>query len=149
MHELLAELGLELFHSLPRGRPRLRRRRTARRTATTATTLRSGGVRRAPTTTAVAKLDALAAELDPEAPWEHPRAAELDALSFEQWLAAEVDDTLARDLLRAFMAGGYMTKPATTFSLLGALATVAGAAASRTCSSPTSASTRASSAARS
>ncbi len=48
-------------------------------------------------------------------------------LSFEQWLAAEVDDTLARDLLRAFMAGGYMTKPADTFSVLSALATVAGA----------------------
>ncbi len=73
------------------------------------------------------KLDALAAELDPEAPWAHPRATELDAISFEQWLAAEVDDTLARDLLRAFMAGGYMTKPAETFSLLGALATVSGA----------------------
>ncbi len=76
---------------------------------------------------AVAKLDAVVAELDPEAPWEHPRAAELDAISFEQWLQAEVTDTLARDLLRAFMAGGYMTKPATTFSVLGALATIAGA----------------------
>ena len=76
---------------------------------------------------AVAKLDALVAELDPEAPWEHPRAAELDAITFEQWLAAEVDDTLARDLLRAFMAGGYMTKPADIFSVLSALATVAGA----------------------
>ena len=41
--------------------------------------------------------------------------------------AAEVDDTLARDLLRAFMAGGYMTKPADTFSVLSALGTVAGA----------------------
>ncbi len=76
---------------------------------------------------AVATLDALAAELDPEAPWQHERAAELDALSFEQWLQAELADTVARDLLRAFMAGGYMTKPATTFSLLGALATIAGA----------------------
>ena len=76
---------------------------------------------------AVARLDTLAAELDPEAPWKHPRAAELDAISFEQWLGAEVEDTLARDLLRSFMAGGYMTKPATTFSLLGAVATIAGA----------------------
>ena len=75
----------------------------------------------------VAKLDALVAELDPEAPWEHPRAATLDAITFEQWLDAELDDTLARDLLRAFMAGGYMTKPADTFSLLSALATIAGA----------------------
>ena len=49
------------------------------------------------------------------------------AITFEQWLAAEVDDTLARDFLRSYMAGGYMTKPADTFSLLSASATVAGA----------------------
>lgn len=76
---------------------------------------------------AAERLDAIVAELDPDAPWTHPRAAELDSISFEQWLANEVEDTLARDLLRAFMAGGYMTKPADTFSLLGALATIAGA----------------------
>ncbi len=65
--------------------------------------------------------------LDPEAPWAHPRAAELDAIPFETWLRAEVDDDLARDLLRSWMAGGFMTKPATTFSLLGALWVLAGA----------------------
>jgi len=32
---------------------------------------------------AVAKLDALAASLDPEAPWEHPDAAALDAVTYE------------------------------------------------------------------
>ena len=112
---------------LPRGRPRLHRRR--RRAAPLPRRRRDppGRRRPAPTRRPSRKLDALAAELDPEAPWEHPRAAELDAVSFEQWLEAEVDDTLARDLLRAFMAGGYMTKPADTFSLLSALATVAGA----------------------
>ncbi len=126
MHALLAELGLELFHSYREGDH---------------VYLDADGVLHryhgddAPLAessataydAAVAKLDAIAAELDPEAPWSHPQAGELDAISFEQWLAAEVDDTLARDLLRAFMAGGYMTKPAETFSLLGALATVAGA----------------------
>jgi putrescine oxidase len=126
MHALLAELQLELFHSYREGDH---------------VYLDAGGVLHryhgdeAPLgaassrayDAAVGKLDALVAELDPEAPWAHPRATELDAISFEQWLAAEVDDTLARDLLGAFMAGGYMTKPADTFSLLGALATVAGA----------------------
>ena len=76
---------------------------------------------------AVAKLDALAATIDPEAPWEHPRAAELDAITYESWLQAEVDDDLARDLLRAYLSGGYMTKPSHTFSLLGGLWTIAGA----------------------
>ena len=55
---------------------------------------------------AVAKLDELAAQLDPEAPWDHPRAAELDAITYESWLQREVDDDLARDLLRAYLSGG-------------------------------------------
>jgi putrescine oxidase len=76
---------------------------------------------------AVEKLDKLAAELDPEAPWEHPRAAEWDEVPFEAWLRAEVDETLARDLLRSFLGGGFMTKPATAFSLLSGIATIAGA----------------------
>lgn len=126
MHALIADLGLELFHSYREGDHlyldadgELHRYHgdEAPLGEESALAYEAG----------VAKLDAIVAELDPEAPWAHPRAPELDAISFEQWLAAEVDDTLARDLLRAFMAGGYMTKPADTFSLLGALATVAGA----------------------
>ena len=39
----------------------------------------------------------------------------------------EVDDEHARDLLRAFLAGGFMTKPAHSFSLLGGLWVIAGA----------------------
>jgi putrescine oxidase len=76
---------------------------------------------------AVRKLDELVAELDPEAPWAHPRAAELDAISFEAWLRREVPDERARDLLRAWLAGGFMTKPSDTFSLLGGLWVIAGA----------------------
>jgi putrescine oxidase len=126
MHELLAELGLELFHSYREGdHVYIDEAGTAHRYHGEEDPLPEASARAYDE--GVAKLDAIAAELDPDAPWTHSRAAELDALSFEQWLAAEVADTLARDLLRAFMAGGYMTKPATTFSLLGALATVAGA----------------------
>ncbi len=76
---------------------------------------------------AVAKLDKLAAQLDPESPWDHEDAAEWDGVTFESWLRTEVEDTLARDLLRAFLAGGFMTKPATCFSLLSGVATIAGA----------------------
>ena len=32
------------------------------------------------------KLDALAKEIDPEAPWAHPDAIELDTITFESWL---------------------------------------------------------------
>jgi putrescine oxidase len=126
MHELLAELGIELFHAYREGDHlyidpvgELHRYQGDDEILPPAS---ARAYERA-----VASLDALAAELDPEAPWQHARAAELDALSFERWLQAEIDDVLARDQLRAFMAGGYMTKPADTFSVLSALATVAGA----------------------
>ena len=76
---------------------------------------------------AEAKLDAIAKELDPEAPWMHPDAAELDATTFEAWLRREVADEVARDLLRAWLAGGFMTKPAHTFSVLQGAWVVAGA----------------------
>ena len=126
MHALLAELGIELFHAYREGDHLYIDADGALHRYHGDDEILPAGSARA-YEEAVAKLDALAAELDPEAPWEHARAAELDAVSFEQWLEAEVDDTLARDLLRAFMAGGYMTKPADTFSVLSALATVAGA----------------------
>jgi putrescine oxidase len=74
-----------------------------------------------------AKLDALAKELDPEAPWDHPDAAELDAITFESWLRAEVDDDMARDLLRSWLAGGFLAKPAQTFSLLQGMWMISGA----------------------
>jgi len=74
-----------------------------------------------------AKLDAMAKELDPELPWAHPRAAEWDAITLEAWLRAEVADELARDLLRSWLAGGFLTKPSHTFSLLQGLWVIAGA----------------------
>ena len=74
-----------------------------------------------------AKLDALAKELDPEAPWSHPDAAELDAITYEAWLQREVGDEMARDLLRAWLAGGFLAKPAHTFSLLQGLWMISGA----------------------
>jgi putrescine oxidase len=76
---------------------------------------------------AEAKLDALADELDPEAPWAHPEAAELDATTFEAWLRREVADEMAQDLLRSWLAGGFLAKPAHTFSLLQGLWMIAGA----------------------
>ena len=78
-------------------------------------------------TAAETRLDAMAKELDPEAPWKHQRAAEWDSITFEAWLRAETDDELARDLLRSWLAGGFLTKPAHTFSLLQGLWVIAGA----------------------
>jgi putrescine oxidase len=74
-----------------------------------------------------AKLDTLAKELDPEAPWEHPRARELDTITFDEWLRNEVADEVARDNLRSYLADGFLTKPAYAFSLLQGLWVIAGA----------------------
>ena len=74
-----------------------------------------------------AKLDALAKQLDPEAPWEHPDAEALDSITFEAWLQQETDDEMARNLMRSWVAGGFIAKPAHTFSLLQALWMIAGA----------------------
>jgi putrescine oxidase len=86
-----------------------------------------GAVSEATYAAAAGALDAMAKELDPEAPWEHPRAREWDAITFEAWLQSEVPDALARDLLRSWLAGGFLTKPAHTFSLLQGLWVIAGA----------------------
>ena len=126
MHELLPELGIELFPSFREGShtyidPSGEVHRYEGHDAPL------GSASEAAFAAADAKLDALAKELDPEAPWDHPDAAELDALTFEAWLRREVDDEMARDLLRAWLAGGFLAKPAQTFSLLQAMWMIAGA----------------------
>ncbi|MGO1545338.1 MAG: flavin monoamine oxidase family protein [Gulosibacter sp.] len=67
------------------------------------------------------ELNRLAAEIEPAAPWDHPQAAEFDAISFENWLRSISDDKVARDTTAHFIAGGMLTKPSHTFSLLQAL----------------------------
>lgn len=73
----------------------------------------------------VAMLDALAAEVDPSAPWEHPDAEKLDAISFDEWLRQNCDDEEVRDNLAMTAGPAMLTKPATAFSALSALALAA------------------------
>jgi putrescine oxidase len=123
---LLDELGIELFHSHRTGEhvyvgPN---QAVTRYSGHDAPLSDAAGRSYA---AAVERLDELAAQLDPEAPWEHPEALELDSITYEAWLRQEVDDETARDLLRSFLAGGFMTKPAQSFSLLAGLWVIAGA----------------------
>lgn len=69
----------------------------------------------------IGELDALTAEVDPERPWAHPRAKELDRISFARWLELQTDDVEARDNIALFIAGAMLTKPAHAFSALQAL----------------------------
>ncbi|MDO4240088.1 NAD(P)/FAD-dependent oxidoreductase [Micrococcus sp.] len=75
----------------------------------------------------IAELDALAAEVGATAPWDHPRAAELDAVPFRTWLTSLSDDQEAIDNVSIYVASGMLTKPSTTFSLLQAVLMAASA----------------------
>lgn len=75
----------------------------------------------------IERLDALVAEIDPDAPEQHPDAAELDRVSFEEWLARHTDDVEARENVALFIAGAMLTKPAHAFSALQALLMAASA----------------------
>ncbi|MGO2633908.1 MAG: flavin monoamine oxidase family protein [Galactobacter sp.] len=75
----------------------------------------------------IAKMDELAATVDPDRPWDAPNAKELDTISFHHWLASQTDDAEAVECVGLFIAGGMLTKPAKTFSALQALLMAASA----------------------
>jgi putrescine oxidase len=75
----------------------------------------------------VAALDALAAEMDVDAPWAHPRAAELDGIQFSTWLAWLTDDEEALRIVDHYIGAGMLTKRSHTFSVLQAMLMVASA----------------------
>ena len=75
----------------------------------------------------IATLDELVSEMDPDRPWAHPRAVELDQISFRRWLEEATDDQEARDNISLFIAGAMLTKPAHAFSTLQALLMAASA----------------------
>ena len=77
--------------------------------------------------TLIEKLDALVAEIDPDRPWAHPLAKDLDEISFSRWLETQTDDQEARDNIGMFIAGAMLTKPAHAFSALQALLMAASA----------------------
>ena len=81
--------------------------------------------------TLIDKLDALVAEIDPDRPWAHPRAAELDEISFSRWLETQTSDREAHDNISMFIAGAMLTKPAHAFSALQALLMAASAGSFR------------------
>jgi putrescine oxidase len=66
-------------------------------------------------------LDGLVAEMDPERPWAHPQARELDRVSFTRWLELQTEDQEARDNIALYLGPMMLTKPAHAFSALQAL----------------------------
>lgn len=74
-----------------------------------------------------AELNRLSAMMDPLEPWAHPDAAELDSMSFAQWLTARTDDDEARDNVALYVGSAMLTKPTHSFSALTAVLMAASA----------------------
>lgn len=72
-------------------------------------------------------LDGLAAEIGATEPWAHPKARELDTISFHHWLRRNSNDEEACNNIGLFIAGGMLTKPAHAFSALQAVLMAASA----------------------
>lgn len=66
-------------------------------------------------------------EMDVARPWAMPDAAELDAISFRDWLKKHSQDEEAIDNVSIYIASGMLTKPAHTFSALQAILMAASA----------------------
>lgn len=72
-------------------------------------------------------VESLVSEIDPAEPWSHPRAAELDAISFGAWLGQHSTDEEAVRNVTLFIASAMLTKPGHSFSVLQALQMAASA----------------------
>jgi len=72
-------------------------------------------------------IDGIVAEVGPHRPWEHPRAAEWDQVTWAEWLEQQTDDVEARDNIALFIAEAMLTKPSYAFSALQAFLMAASA----------------------
>jgi monoamine oxidase len=66
---------------------------------------------------AIARFDAVAAQVNVDAPWESPIAVELDRITLEQWLCDNIADTDSRDALR-MMIGSFLATSTSSVSML-------------------------------
>lgn len=120
LYSLIEELGIETFERYKQGSS-IYMSEDGTRTVYDGADFPVGEATVAEMNKLVAEMDRLTAEVDPDAPWEHPRAAELDMISFHHWLRSLSDDEVACNNVGLFIAGGMLTKPAHTFSALQAL----------------------------
>lgn len=117
---LLAELGLETYSRYREGeslyvdRDRVARRFTGEDLPVEEQTAKE-------IDRLIGVIDDLAAQMDPDRPWEHPQAAELDRISFAQWLDAQTTDAEARDNIALYLGPAMLTKPTHSFSALTAV----------------------------
>ncbi|MBO1267988.1 FAD-dependent oxidoreductase [Arthrobacter sp. PO-11] len=124
--ELLGELGLEMYSRYRDGES-VYIGADGTRTRYTGDSFPVGDTTKAEMDKLIGILDGLAAEIGPTEPWAHPKARELDTISFHHWLRANSDDEEACNNIGLFIAGGMLTKPAHAFSALQAVLMAASA----------------------
>lgn len=66
----------------------------------------------------IAEIDELARDFPVGEPWRHPRAAELDALSFAEWIARRTSDDIARLVLGRVSGSAVVSAPPDEVSAL-------------------------------
>jgi putrescine oxidase len=123
---LLDELGLQTYSRYRDGES-VYIGADGKRTLYTGDTFPVGETTAAEMDKLTALLDSLAAEIGAEEPWAHPKARELDTISFHHWLRQNSTDEEACNNIGLFIAGGMLTKPAHAFSALQAVLMAASA----------------------
>lgn len=123
---LLDELGLETYSRYREGKS-VYIGADGKRTLYTGDTFPVSETTAAEMDKLTALLDSLAAEIGPSEPWAHPKARELDTISFHHWLRQNSSDEEACNNIGLFIAGGMLTKPAHAFSALQAVLMAASA----------------------
>jgi putrescine oxidase len=126
LYSLIEELGLETFERHKDGAS-VHLAADGTRTVHTGDDVPLSGGTIAAMSRLVTAIGEITAEVDPNAPWAHPRAEELDRISFHDWLRTLSPDETACANVAPFIAGGMLTKPAHTFSALQALLMAASA----------------------
>jgi putrescine oxidase len=124
--ELLNELGLETYDRYRDGQA-VYLGADGKRTLYSGDTFPVGDATAAEMDKLTALLDSLAAEIGAREPWAHPKARELDTISFHHWLRQNSSDEEACNNIGLFIAGGMLTKPAHAFSALQAVLMAASA----------------------
>jgi putrescine oxidase len=124
--DLLDELGLKMYSRYREGES-VYIGADGKRTQYTGDTFPVSDETKAEMDKLVAILDGLAAEIGPTEPWAHPKARELDTISFHHWLRQNSNDEEACNNIGLFIAGGMLTKPAHAFSALQAVLMAASA----------------------
>jgi putrescine oxidase len=123
---LLDELGLQTYSRYREGQS-VYIGADGKRTQYSGDTFPVSGATAAEMDKLTALLDSLAAEIGPTEPWAHPKARELDTISFHHWLRQHSADEEACNNIGLFIAGGMLTKPAHAFSVLQAVLMAASA----------------------